>query len=101
MASPKPSLGNGRDGDPSYLDTSALVKRYDPEEPGAEEVRALFTRVRAVLTSSLAMVEAISAFRIKERQGVFTPKRCAWPWRPWRPTLPCSTAWYLRGLPKS
>ena len=59
---------------PPYLDTSALVKRYDPEEPGAEEVRALFTRVRAVLTSSLAMVEAISAFRIKERQGVFTPE---------------------------
>ena len=59
---------------PPYLDTSALVKRYDPEEPGAEGVRALFTRVRAVLTSSLAVVEAVSAFRIKERQGTFTPE---------------------------
>ena len=57
-----------------YLDTSALVKRYDPEEPGAEEVRTLFTEVRAVLTSSLAVVEAVSAFRIKERQGVLTPE---------------------------
>ncbi len=79
-----------------YLDTSALVKRYDPEEPGAEEVRTLFTEVRAVLTSSLAVVEAVSAFRIKERQGVLTPEEVRLAVEAWRPTPPCSTAWCPR-----
>jgi predicted nucleic acid-binding protein len=59
---------------PPFLDTSALVKRYDPHEPGGSEVRALLEGAKAVLVSSLAIVEAVSAFRIKERQGVFTPE---------------------------
>jgi predicted nucleic acid-binding protein len=57
---------------PPYLDTSALIKRYDPQEPGAEAVRALLEKAKVVLTSALTPVEAVSAFRMKERSGVFS-----------------------------
>jgi len=55
-----------------YLDTSALVKRYDPNEKGAAKVIALLSNPATVLTSTLTPIEVISAFRMKERSGAFT-----------------------------
>ncbi|WP_018467044.1 type II toxin-antitoxin system VapC family toxin [Calidithermus timidus] len=55
-----------------YVDTSALVKRYDPNEKGAAKVIALLSSPATVLTSTLTPIEVVSAFRIKERNGVFT-----------------------------
>ncbi len=54
-----------------YFDTSALVKRYDPSEPGAAVVIALCER-RAehnLYTSELAGPETASVLRRKEREG--------------------------------
>jgi predicted nucleic acid-binding protein len=55
-----------------YFDTSALVKRYDPAEAGAARVMARLNAAPVVLSSPLTAVEVVSAFRIKERQGVFS-----------------------------
>jgi predicted nucleic acid-binding protein len=57
---------------PPYLDTSALIKRYDPQEPGAGAVVARLEETRVILTSALTPVEAVSAFRMKQRSGVFS-----------------------------
>ncbi|GIW31550.1 MAG: ribonuclease VapC [Meiothermus sp.] len=56
----------------SYFDTSALVKRYDPWEAGAERVMARLEEALPVLSSTLTPVEVTSALRTKERSGVFT-----------------------------
>ncbi len=54
-----------------YLDTSALVKRYDPEESGAVRVNALFARRQdlPVYTSALSTPELASALRRKRNRG--------------------------------
>jgi len=57
---------------PVYFDTSALVKRYDPNEAGAARVAAFFATAQIVFTSALTPVEVISAFRQKQRSGAFT-----------------------------
>lgn len=55
-----------------YFDTSALIKRYDPNETGSSTVITLLSTPQTVFTSSLTAVEVVSTFRIKERNGVFT-----------------------------
>lgn len=55
-----------------YFDTSALIKRYDPNEAGSASVIALLSIPQTVFTSSLTAAEVVSTFRIKERNGVFT-----------------------------
>jgi len=55
-----------------YFDTSALIKRYDPNEAGAAQVITLLSSPPIVLTSTLTAVEVVSAFRIKERNQVLT-----------------------------
>ncbi|MCS7059358.1 MAG: type II toxin-antitoxin system VapC family toxin [Meiothermus sp.] len=57
-----------------YFDTSALVKRYDPNEQGAAEVIQLLGRSVTLFTSTLTSIEVVSTFRIKERSGVFTAR---------------------------
>jgi len=56
---------------PAYFDTSALVKRYDPNEVGATLVAAFFATPQAIFTSALTPVEVMSAFRQKQRGGAF------------------------------
>lgn len=52
-----------------YLDTSALVKRYDPLEPNASRIIELCDQPsRALYTSSLTGPEVASALRRKERE---------------------------------
>lgn len=52
-----------------YLDTSALVKRYDPLEPNASRVIELCDQPsHALYTSSLTGPEVASALRRKERE---------------------------------
>lgn len=55
-----------------YFDTSALIKRYDPNEAGSATVIALLSTPQTVFTSSLTSVEVVSTFRTKERNKVFT-----------------------------
>ncbi len=53
-----------------YLDTSALVKRYDPLEPNASRIIELCNEPgHALYTSGLTGPEVASALRRKARQG--------------------------------
>ncbi|MBI3075812.1 MAG: type II toxin-antitoxin system VapC family toxin, partial [Deltaproteobacteria bacterium] len=52
----------------AYFDSSVLVKLYDPEEGGAERVRAL-VRSHTRCASSLLYAEVISTFARKRRMG--------------------------------
>jgi len=51
-----------------FFDTSALVKRYY-EEAGTERVDRLVEGDDAVVISSLAIIETVSAFRRKYNRG--------------------------------
>ena len=55
-----------------YMDSSALVKRYAPQEINASQITALFTSSLSIYTSNLTPIEIISAFRNKERFGDFS-----------------------------
>lgn len=56
----------------AYYDTSALVKRYDPNEVSAAAiVDRLGARSGVAYTSTLARVEVFSGFRTKQRSGAF------------------------------
>lgn len=54
-----------------FLDTSALVRRYDRPEPGASRVRAICAPVRGqtLLLARVASVEVASALARKVRDG--------------------------------
>lgn len=54
-----------------FLDTSALVRRYDRSEPGASRVRAICAPARAhtLLLARVASVEVASALSRKVRDG--------------------------------
>ena len=54
------------------MDSSALVKRYAPQEINASQITALFTSSLSIYTSNLTPIEIISAFRNKERFGDFS-----------------------------
>ena len=54
-----------------FLDTSALVRRYDRSEPGASRVKAICAPARghALLLARVASVEVASALARKSRDG--------------------------------
>ena len=58
-----------------FIDTSALVRRYDAGEPGAQRVRQLCQRStgHAPLIAQLTRVEIASALNRKVRQGQLSP----------------------------
>jgi uncharacterized protein len=69
-----------------FLDTSALVRRYDPAEPGAARVRSLVRR-RSGHTQAIAeitVIEVASAFARKLREGSITQARQRRLWRVFR-----------------
>ena len=51
-----------------YLDTSALVKRYVPEQ-GTKQVRSLMREREPLATSRLSWVESSAAFARRRREG--------------------------------
>lgn len=57
-----------------FLDTSALVRKYDPAEPGAARVRALCRRSagHTLLIAEITTVETASALARKQQGGVLT-----------------------------
>lgn len=55
-----------------YFDTSALVKRYAPNEPNSQLVDTFLTKTSRIYTSALTQTEMISAFCIKERTKQFS-----------------------------
>lgn len=64
-----------------YLDTSALVKRYDPLEPSASRVIELCDQPNCALyTSSLTGPEVASALRRKEREKKLGPEGITRAW---------------------
>jgi uncharacterized protein len=56
---------------PSYFDTSALVKRYDPTESGAAQVQNILSTPQVILTSEITTPEVIATFTKKQREKVF------------------------------
>ena len=56
-----------------YFDSSALVKRYAPNEPNAALVTRKLTTTNRIYTCSITPVGVRSAFRNKERSQEFTP----------------------------
>lgn len=56
-----------------YCDTSALIKRY-VEEDRTESVDRLWDSALAIVTSTVAFAEAVSAFSRKFREGILTHK---------------------------
>lgn len=56
----------------TYFDSSALVKRYDPNEINAAQILTFFQTQKIVYTSDFTSVEVLSAFRTKERTGEFS-----------------------------
>jgi predicted nucleic acid-binding protein len=58
-----------------FLDSSALVRRYDTTEPGSERVTELCTPIseNALLIAVLASVEIASALNRKVREGRLAP----------------------------
>ena len=62
----------------SYLETSALVKRY-VVEVGSDWIRTLLKsdRTPTVFTSHLTVVEAVCAFARRRREGVLSPEHHA------------------------
>lgn len=60
-----------------FFDTSALVKRYDPAEPGADRVRGLCRRAQGwtLLIARITPVEVASALNRKLREGRFDVAR--------------------------
>jgi predicted nucleic acid-binding protein len=58
-----------------FLDTSALVKRYHPED-GTPALDQLFSEADAnIIISRLGSVEIVSAFALKARSGAITPAK--------------------------
>ena len=57
----------------TYLDTSALVKRYVKEE-GSEIVGSLFATEERLITAKIAYAEALAAFCRRRREGYLAEK---------------------------
>ena len=66
-----------------FLDTSALVRRYDRTEPGSVDVREICTpaRSRTLFLARTTSMEVASAFGRKRREGAFTVFEEARLWR--------------------
>ena len=69
-----------------FLDTSAIVRRYDPTEPGAALVRALCSRAagHTLWLASLTSVEVASALNRKVRDGSLSVYERNGKWRLFR-----------------
>ena len=69
-----------------FFDTSALVKRYDLQESGAERVRALCRQAsgHTLVISRITSVEVASALNRKLREGRLTAARRDGLWRLFR-----------------
>jgi predicted nucleic acid-binding protein len=69
-----------------FLDTSALVRRYDRTEPGALTVRTLcrHTSGHSLLMARIAVVEVAAAFNRKVREGRFGLQQRDQVWRLFR-----------------
>lgn len=57
-----------------YLDTSPLVKLYDPTEAGIAALTAHLAAAERIVLSDLAKVEFVSAFQRKARRGDTAPE---------------------------
>ncbi|MGH2355237.1 MAG: type II toxin-antitoxin system VapC family toxin [Chloroflexota bacterium] len=66
-----------------YFDTSALVRRYHPAEPGSSRVRALCRRTsgNVLTTAYLTPPEVASAFSRKLREGSISREQQRRGWR--------------------
>lgn len=53
----------------AFLDTSSLVKLYDPTEAGVSALLAGLTPVTHIVLSELTQVEIVNAFQRKVRRG--------------------------------
>ncbi len=69
-----------------FLDTSALVRRYDHREPAANRVRTLCTPASGstIFLAELARVEVASAFARKMRDARFNAAQRTRQWRVFR-----------------
>ena len=69
-----------------FLDSSALVRRYDRSEPGSANVRRLCARSSGddLLVARIASVEVASAFGRKVREGALASGQVARLWRLFR-----------------
>lgn len=61
----------------AFLDTSTLVKLYDPTEPGVAVLLESLGPVTRIVLSDLAQVEFVSAFQRKVRRGDISPRQAA------------------------
>ena len=61
----------------AFLDTSSLVKLYDPTEPGVAALLTGLAPVTRIVLSELARVEFVSAFQRKVRRGDLAPAQAA------------------------
>ena len=59
----------------AFLDTSALVKLYDPTEAGTAALMRSLEPVTRIVLSELAQVEFVSAFQRKVRRGDLLPQQ--------------------------
>jgi predicted nucleic acid-binding protein len=55
-----------------YLDSSALVKRYIVNEPGAADLRALAESSEAVITAVITRTEVVAALAKAARTGILS-----------------------------
>ena len=69
-----------------FLDTSALIRRYDASEPGARRVRAICapSPERTLLVARLTSVEVASALARRIRDGALLPVHQDQLWRLFR-----------------
>jgi predicted nucleic acid-binding protein len=58
---------------PSYLDSSALIKRY-VREPGSPVVARLFTVGETLIVSAIAWAECLAALSRKRHDGTLSPR---------------------------
>lgn len=72
-----------------FLDTSALVRRYDRQEPGSSRVRAVCapTHGHTLVLARIAPVEVASAFARKARERTITTRDRTRLWRLFRTHL--------------
>jgi predicted nucleic acid-binding protein len=69
-----------------FLDTSALVRRYDPAEPGAARVRSLCRRSsgHTLVIAAVTTVEVASALARKQQGAILTHLQMSRLWRSFR-----------------
>ena len=61
----------------AFLDTSSLVKLYDPTEPGVAALLTALSPVTRIVLSELAQVEFVNAFQRKVRRGDLAASQAA------------------------